>query len=854
MEGAQGSPQFSAMHYAGAVPEFRTETGHPSSDWAASLPQLPPSPAGPTPGRTPRASPPSGGRVESAEQLAPVTPAAAEASAPAESAQGGQSNGNAGATQVRSVADLFAPMTPPRIPRGRGTDAHSTQGLHMGGGGDSAPPSPSTPRLPSSLVQAAAAEAGHEVVRLVAGGMEVDHTNFDRFKAQHDPSMPIAVSGPAPCSGQWPLRISRPDTLTPPFPVSFNRMSVSARAASSMVVNFVDFEGENGTAAPIMAKARSLSPMVSSRFQAVHEHFPKLAYTTSDIVVVVCREPFYNRRYLERCLEFAKRANAGVTNVDRPALVLLGNKLPGEEVEEDVSVSTDQFFAAWGEDARVLDSYFSAVVCLYVPHKANMWRREDGSIVDGAVVFERQILKLRHILQQLAVKRLRRSRALMAGAGAGGGDALDDHGAQTDRDLDVFMTFIAHMRPPRALSASAPRFNEDVILRFDALRSLVLSTTTRLLAARLRRIDAGLLVESKVKAYVRRTASAVVEILEGLAPCVAELDTAASGLAPTSRPDEPVLCLEEARVHGKGAHRCSRRVSPSGTASVWSRILSRTPYNATWPGHFQPPQLQSLTLDGVAEEVWAAVHMDDGAFLEALQLLQTQGAAGSSRVSLGFVHGVFDGVHRFCPIRPDVAQRLNLMGALPASQDLPYCIGCGCKVSGEVGAATTVAGDQHVGGSDSPNAPTTPSSWLGSMLAAVGLQSAAPAASTTAAPTRADTAAAAALEESLAQSLAEDDAAGEVAAALQTDRRMAGSVSFAADLESGSSSKTSAVTADGSRRGGLAGKALAASPPAVQYVWLGLCGVCWHAVQPGESLDVAAEAVQGDCVGGIEDR
>ena len=702
-------------------------------------------------------------------------------------------------------------------------------------------------------------------------------------------------------------------------------------------------------------QARSLSPMVSSRFQAVHEHFPKLAYTTSDIVVVVCREPFYNRRYLERCLEFAKRANAGVTNVDRPALVLLGNKLPGEEVEEDVSVSTDQFFAAWGEDARVLDSYFSAVVCLYVPHKANMWRREDGSIVDGAVVFERQILKLRHILQQLAVKRLRRSRALMAGAGAGGGDALDDQrlitqqsglwytllpyvvqelnasrgvnvselidrawasavsasGAQTDRDLDVFMTFIAHMRPPRALSASAPRFNEDVILRFDALRSLVLSTTTRLLAARLRRIDAGLLVESKVKAYVRRTASAVVEILEGLAPCVAELDTAASGLAPTSRPDEPVLCLEEARVHGKGAHRCSRRVSPSGTASVWSRILSRTPYNATWPGQFQPPQLQSLTLDGVAEEVWAAVHMDDGAFLEALQLLQTQGAAGSSRVSLGFVplpgadaplpspprHGPSSGMVSSTesiasvpggssqpttgqtvpasdgalggatgpavagvsrdfrgPIRADVAQRLNLMGALPASQDLPYCIGCGCKVSGEVGAATTVAGDQHVGGSDSPNAPTTPSSWLGSMLAAVGLQSAAPAASTTAAPTRADTAAAAALEESLAQSLAEDDAAGEVAAALQTDRRMAGSVSFAADLESGSSSKTSAVTADGSRRGGLAGKALAASPPAVQYVWLGLCGVCWHAVQPGESLDVAAEAVQGDCVGGTEDR
>lgn len=91
-------------------------------------------------------------------------------------------------------------------------------------------------------------------------------------------------------------------------------------------VNMLDFEGENGTETPVMAAVRELlSPLrphcnVSSfshvqarslytggaassgshpRHRAVSELFPKLAYTTSDVLVMVCREPFYNRRYLE---------------------------------------------------------------------------------------------------------------------------------------------------------------------------------------------------------------------------------------------------------------------------------------------------------------------------------------------------------------------------------------------------------------------------------------------------------------------------------------------------------------------------------------------------------------------------
>ena len=50
--------------------------------------------------------------------------------------------------------------------------------------------------------------------------------------------------------------------------------------------------------------------------------------------------PALDRRYLSRTVEFAKRANAGVDNVNRPALILIGNKLPGEECELDIEKCT----------------------------------------------------------------------------------------------------------------------------------------------------------------------------------------------------------------------------------------------------------------------------------------------------------------------------------------------------------------------------------------------------------------------------------------------------------------------------------------------------------------------------------
>ena len=145
-------------------------------------------------------------------------------------------------------------------------------------------------------------------------------------------------------------------------------------------------------------QARSLVTTASGttqRHRAVADMFPKLAYTTSDVLVVVCREPFYNRRYLERCIDLAKRANSGVHNVDHPALVLIGNKLPGEECELDVRKSTAQFFEAWGAEGDTLHQYFSAIVAIYIPHKRGMWLNADDVLVNGAEVFAQQMTQLK---------------------------------------------------------------------------------------------------------------------------------------------------------------------------------------------------------------------------------------------------------------------------------------------------------------------------------------------------------------------------------------------------------------------------------------------------------------------------
>lgn len=461
------------------------------------------------------------------------------------------------------------------------------------------------------------------------------------------------------------------------------------------VVNFLDFEGENGSEAPVMSAgdggsssgggtsgymratahvlgisamaATAASPLV--RAESVREFFPRLAYCSSDVVVLIGTEPFYSTRYLERALSFAKRANMGVQDVELPVLLLISNKRDADETETNIETTTRLFQSRMGADLALLDSYFSCIVCCQLPNVKTSRMLPDGSMQTGAAMFEEQILKIKTLLVSLLKARiLERETRLTQGGGPGrriitsrmglwfallpkivdclnsdepifvsrlvdeAWSASMSNILSDEAPMDVFKALTCHGRPPVSLSLAAPRLYDDILQRFSEFCAVVCSMSVRFIAARLRCMDASFLFEDRVEAAARPQLEVVLKLLHDLVPCIAVYAGRTCGRA-VDRPDEPVLCMQEARSHAK-SHRGSRCVRGGGS-SLWSRLLALTPYNPTWEGKHEPahvalPSVRSL-LEDVLELVFASPE-DYTAYLLRLQHMHS-----TPRTSIVFV-------------------------------------------------------------------------------------------------------------------------------------------------------------------------------------------------------------------------
>ena len=165
------------------------------------------------------------------------------------------------------------------------------------------------------------------------------------------------------------------------------------------------------------------------RSAAVRDVFPKLAYTTSDVVVMVGTEPFFSTRYLERVLSFAARANAGVGDADLPILLLLCNRRDADACILDIKTSTAQFYEAMGDAAGTLDQYFSALLAVYLPNKRSLVTGvseggggpSQGQVFDGSQLYSEQIAKVRACLAALMNSRLLTRYGGLGGSGGMGG-------------------------------------------------------------------------------------------------------------------------------------------------------------------------------------------------------------------------------------------------------------------------------------------------------------------------------------------------------------------------------------------------------------------------------------------------
>ena len=413
-----------------------------------------------------------------------------------------------------------------------------------------------------------------------------------------------------------------------------------------------------------------------------------------------------------------------------------------------------------GRDFQQLDLYFSSVLVYQLPNsKTAAVRESDGIILNGRTAFADQIRKLRELLRAvLNTRKLERDGAgamKSSGCGGSGGSGagpgrrlitsrqglwysmlprivaklnggetvhvtrlLDEAWAESMRGvlsgseeapLDAFKALFTHLRPPAALSERAARAHEDYLSRFERFYALSVDVIARVVAARLRCMDRALLLDERLRRAVMPQLEGALALLADLVPCRAVYGAGHSGPAiqlgtPMERACEPVLCLQERRVHRKG-HRAARRVKGGGP-DLWRRLANLLPYNPTWPGPYQPAQVQDVDALALADDVVELVGLADAHFAgPALQALQDCHSSSTVRVTWAPLQDVSWDIAKLPAdtASHDVAEAtagpLRLQPQESGRNVPPYCAGCGrrCASGSEarVASGSGVVGAAH---------------------------------------------------------------------------------------------------------------------------------------------------------------
>ncbi len=339
---------------------------------------------------------------------------------------------------------------------------------------------------------------------------------------------------------------------------------------------------------------------------------------------------------------------------------------------------------------------------------------------------------------------------------------------------DIMKAFASYMRPPPALSSTAAgEHDQDVVRRFDRFHSLVSRAYTphfartgtrvcspkrpptsptrrtfpsfphfllppphpqccdiavRIAAARLRAVDPAWRIDIRVRNYARAQVEAMLSVLDDLTPCRAVYGAGCTGAAAAElgaavdRPQEPVLCLQERRIHSKG-HRGARRVRGGGK-SLWGKLVSLLPYNPTWEGNFEPAHVRPSDMDTFVEDAVELTSMGDADFLRALGHLQRMhtepggvklvfAPLPSAAAAMAAVAGAAAPAPGMPTVRADAVKAITM----------PYCVGCADKCLGGLiddGESVEVAGAGAGAGAGKASAAPRPArGWLATKVSEV---------------------------------------------------------------------------------------------------------------------------------------
>jgi hypothetical protein len=143
-------------------------------------------------------------------------------------------------------------------------------------------------------------------------------------------------------------------------------------------LTILDFEGEDAGGLPteIQGDARQWEPLRTERNAAVKAHLPRIAYSASDVVMLLTRDHFAAGTAYETAVNFASRCTSRVQSPN-PALVLVCNFMQEESgVDmEDIDETTRNYLDAH-DQAGLLSQSYGTIKVVHLPARTS--RHESG--------------------------------------------------------------------------------------------------------------------------------------------------------------------------------------------------------------------------------------------------------------------------------------------------------------------------------------------------------------------------------------------------------------------------------------------------------------------------------------------
>lgn len=340
----------------------------------------------------------------------------------------------------------------------------------------------------------------------------------------------------------------------------------------------LDYEGEKGTYLPRLLKHMSdewTDERAEKRRKAVSEYFPKLAYTISNVIILLSRGDFSKYDYISRCYDFAERATKNLQqNPYKPVIIMIQN-YSSIAMLQPIRETTREFFQIHlCSETEKLRNFFEAVYCMRLPYKSN----ETGDIDDINKRFTNQMTDLKNLLTHIQ-KKHNKERSLPHISWLEITKLVVEI---VSKDRTIMMHMLLRqvlVKDPGAIEENTVMFLFNILYNkrdihstrwFHFCRNFAMSVLARGIAIRflhhMKYIPDSNLKNMTIREEARVCLEKLWEHLDEFRPCTALY----MGKGYSKETDYPIFCLQHKGIHQE--HRTSKLVY--GVPLVITRLLN----------------------------------------------------------------------------------------------------------------------------------------------------------------------------------------------------------------------------------------------------------------------------------------